>query len=47
LIIAGFAVEVKQDEGDSEQRLENPLHKIQREAENIEAVSLLGCAKLL
>ena len=46
-VTIGFAVEVKHHKCDSEQRLENPLQKIQREMEYIKAVCLLGCGKLL
>ena len=46
-LAANLAVEIKHNERDSEQRLENSLQKIERESRNFEAPSLLGFSQLL
>ena len=38
--IAAYAVEIKDDEGDTEKRLKNPLQNVQSQCRIIESVSL-------
>ena len=46
-LAANFAVEIKHNERDSEQRLENFLKNAQCETVNIEAMGSLGFSQLL